>query len=116
MDEFGLSESAARCYAVALRTVEAPEKRQSMVAVPIGNRERVHFAVDGHSMMPAVGWADYFPGRMSKQAILGLSADAVLMSAQYGEAARTLESAHLEWEHNGLLQWIQPGSWGRLRV
>jgi len=116
MTEFDLSEAAARCYGVALRTVEAVEKRQSIIAVPIGGRDRVHVAVEGHSMIPPAGWANYYPGQISQQAILGLPPSTVLTGPQYGDAARVLENAHEEWEQAGLVSWIQRTSWGLLRV
>jgi hypothetical protein len=96
--ELGLSEIAARIYALALRSIETPEPRQTMVAIPIPGRERANVPVvpTGHPMLPPPGWATYLPSRMPPQAILGLAPSTQLTGPQWAEAARIQQAAHLE--------------------
>jgi hypothetical protein len=122
MDDLGLSEAAARLYGLALRSVEAPEPRQTSIAMadPVTGRtsDRINLSVTptGHPMRPDPGWGNYHPGRIPAQAVLGLPPSAPLSPQQRLEAVRIVEAAHLEWESVGILKWTQRGSWGRLRL
>jgi hypothetical protein len=121
MDELGLSEMAARMYALALRSVEIPEPRPTSIAIasPTGHvSDRLIASVipTGHAMRPDPGWAPYYPANIPPAAILGLPASTQPSPQQRLEAVQALETAHLEWEALGLLEWTQRGSWGRLRV
>jgi hypothetical protein len=118
VEELGLSETGARLYALALRSIETPEPRQVMVAIPIPGRERANVPVvpTGHPMLPPSGWATYLPSRLPSHAILGLPPSTQLTGPQWAEAARIQQAAHEEWESRDLLQWIQRPSWGLLRL
>jgi hypothetical protein len=120
--ETGLSDAAARIYAIALRCVEAHESKPVMVAIadPVTGmcRDRFNVAIQpsGHPMLPGEGAAHYYPSRVSLEAILGLRPGAQLSPQARNEAVKMLELAHLEWETRGLLTWTQRGSWGTLKV
>jgi hypothetical protein len=122
IDELGLSELGARAYALALRSVEMPEPRLTSVSLadPVSGRtsERITAQVlpSGHPMLANAGLAHYTPSRIPAQAILGLPPDAPLSGLQRAEAARIMEAAHAEWESRNLLEWLDRGALGLLRI
>jgi hypothetical protein len=120
--ELGLSELGARIYALALRSVELPEPRLTSVALadPATGRtsDRITAQVlpTGHPMLANAGLAHYYPSRIPAQAVLGVPADAPLSGLQRAEAARFMEAAHAEWESRNLLEWLDRGALGLLRL
>src|SRR5262249_21202485 len=122
IDELGLSEIGARMYALALRSVELPEPRPTSVSLAdpvtglITNRITAQVLPSGHPMLANAGLAHYTPSRIPAQAILGLPMDASLTGLQRAEAARIMEAAHLEWESRNLLEWLDRGGLGLLRL
>jgi hypothetical protein len=121
MTGLGLSELAARVYALALRATEAPEVRPTQVvnADPRTGRTSDRITVTVPTTGPGgppIGWGVYQPAQLPAQAILGLPPNARLIGTQYAEAARIMQAAHAELETAGLLEWSHRGSRGLLRL
>jgi hypothetical protein len=121
MADLGLSESGARLYALALRSIETPEIRSQTVAMadPATGRTSDRFNISVTTTGPGgppIGTAHYYPSQIPAQLVLGLPPSAQLTGTQRAEAARLLEAAHAEWEAVGILEWRQRGSWGLLRL
>jgi hypothetical protein len=122
VEELGLSELGARIYALALRSIEIPEQRQTSVSIadPVSGlvSERITASVipTGHPMLANAGLAHYYPSRIPAQAVLGLPPDASLTGLQRAEAARIMDAAHAEWQARNLLEWLDRGSLGLLRA
>jgi hypothetical protein len=120
--ELGLSETAARIYGLALRSIETPDPRPTSIAIAEPKTgltsDRINATVipSGHPMLPDRGYAHYYPANIPAQAILGLPPDTPLTGQQRAEASGIMEAAHTEWEAVGLLEWLQRPSWGRLRL